>query len=435
MSRKNKRGKGWFGALRGTPAPPPPPAATEPSPPPPPPPRPAPPRLFPDGIGGRRLAKLLVALPSVRMGGTERHTMDLARRIAARTGMAVEVAAEPALHPHLAPLLGPGVTLRPAALGWESDPPETRAPRQAAAMRDLLGATQADAAFVPLPWPDAGTGLLPVLAEAGLPRLVLLHLAPEAPAPETVPPLRLDGAVLAAVSAPVARRAALAWGVEEAGIALLANPAPEARAMDRGVARATIRSGLGLPAGAPLVLFVGRLEKAKGADLLPDVSDRLRATLAIAGDGPLRGFLEERAASDPRGLMRMVGRLADPTPWYLAADALLLPSRLEGVPLVVLEAAAHRCPVVATAEAVEGLGDLAPHLTRIAATPDGPGLAAAVTALLAAPAAALPMVEAAAAHAARQTPEAALEAALGLLRAAVLRARHPASRPPERMTA
>jgi hypothetical protein len=36
---------------------------------------------------------LLVALPSTRMGGTERHTMDLARRLATRGGMAVEVAA------------------------------------------------------------------------------------------------------------------------------------------------------------------------------------------------------------------------------------------------------------------------------------------------------------------------------------------------------
>ena len=376
----------------------------------------------PAGIGRHRLERLLVALPSVRMGGTERHTMDLARGLAARRGIAVVVAAEPGLHPHLATLLGPGVTLAAAALGWESDPPETRAARQAAAMQALLTEVAADAAFVPLPWPDAGTGLLPVLAAAGLPRLVLLHLAPDAPPPDEVPALGLDGAVIAAVSAPVARRAALAWGVEADAIALLANPAPAPRGMDRAVARATIRAGLGLPPGAPLVLFVGRLEKAKGADLLPDISDRLRATLAIAGDGPLRGFLEGRAASDPRGLMRMVGRLADPTPWYLAADALVMPSRLEGVPLVFLEAAAHRCPVVASAAALEGLDALAPQLARIADRPDGAGLAAAAAALLADPAGAAPMIEAAAAHAARQRPEAALEATLGLLRVAMLRA-------------
>jgi glycosyltransferase involved in cell wall biosynthesis len=199
--------------------------------------------------------------------------------------------------------------------------------------------------------------------------------------------------------------------------------------MDRGMARATIRAALGLPPGAPLVVFVGRLEEAKGADLLPYISDRLTATLAIAGDGPLRGDLEEAAAMDRRGLMRLLGPVADPAPWYLAADAVLMPSRLEGVPLVFLEAAAHRCPVVASPAALEGLGALAPTLARIAATADSAGLAAAVAALLARPADAAPMVEAAAAHAARQSPEAALEATLGLLRMAVLRATR--DRPPQ----
>ena len=370
----------------------------------------------------RRLERLLVALPSTRMGGTERHTMDLARRLAARGGMAVEVAAEPALHPALTPLLGPGVALRAAAISWETDPPETRGARQAAAMRALLTEVAADAAFIPLPWPDAGHGMLPVLATAGLPRLVLLHLAPDAPPPATVPALGLSGAVLAAVSAPVARRASVAWGVPEDGIALLANPAPEPRPMDRAMARAAIRAGLGLPPGAKLVFFVGRLEEIKGADLLPYISDRLDATLAIAGDGPLREVLEDAAVMDRRGLIRVVGPLADPAPWYLAADAVLMPSRLEGVPLVFLEAAAHRCPVAASAAALEGLGDWAPRLARIAATPDSAGLAAAVAALLSNPAAAAPMIEAAAAHAARQTPDAALQAALGLLRMAMLRA-------------
>ena len=377
------------------------------------------------GTAPRRLERLLVALPSTRMGGTERHTMDLARRLAARGGMAVDIAAEPDLHPALVPLLGPGVALRAAAIGWEAAPPDARAARQAAAMRALLAEVTADAAFIPLPWPDAGDGLLPELAAAGLPRLVLLHLAPDAPPPAAVPALGLAGAVLAAVSAPVARRAALAWGVPEAGIALLANPAPAPRTLDRAMARAAIRTGLGLPPGARLVLFVGRLEEIKGADLLPHISDRLDATLAIAGDGPLREVLEDAAVMDRRGLIRVLGPLADPAPWYCAADAVLMPSRLEGVPLVFLEAAAHRCPVVASPAALEGLGEMAQDLAWIAATPDSAGLAAAVQALLADPAAAAPMIEAAAAHAARQTPDAALQAALGLLRMAMLRAVRP----------
>lgn len=377
----------------------------------------------------RQLRHLLVTLPATRMGGTERHTAWLAGAIAARTGMAVTLAAEPALHPALAPLLGPGVALRGAAIGWERpEPPAARAARQAAALRGLLAAVPADSAFVPLPWPDQGGGLLPVLAEAALPRLVLFHLAGEVPPPAAPPELGLDRAILAAVSAPVARRAARMLGLPAAAIALLGNPAPRPRATDRGVARAMIRGALGLPADAPLLLFVGRLEEAKGAEWLPGIAARLQAPVVVIGDGPLRPLLETHAAMQRRGWLRVLGPVADPAPWYLAADALLMPSRMEGVPLVFLEAAAHRCPVVATVAALEGLGALAPRLAWLAPSADEAGMAAGVVALRAAPGEAAAMIEAAAAHAARQRPEAAVEAALGLLRAAVPRAATAAGR-------
>lgn len=374
----------------------------------------------------RRLQRLLLALPSVRMGGTERHTAWLARGIAARTGMEVAIAAEPALHAALAPLAGADVALRPAAIGWETpEPPAARATRQTRAMAALIGDARPDAVIVPMPWPDQGHGLLPALAEAALPRLVLFHLAGEAPIPPAPVPLGLDRAMLAAVSAPIARRVARGLGVPRDSIALLANPAPHPPMMDRAVARAAIRGALGLPHDAPLLLFVGRLEEAKGAEWLPGIAARLQMPVVVAGDGPLRGLLETHAAMDRRGKLRVLGPLADPSPWLLAADALLMPSRIEGVPLVFLEAAAHRCPVIATVAAVEGLGALAPRLVRLAPTADEAGIAAAAAALLAAPEAARPMIEAAAAHAARQRPETTIDAALGLLRAAVLRATPP----------
>jgi glycosyltransferase involved in cell wall biosynthesis len=192
--------------------------------------------------------------------------------------------------------------------------------------------------------------------------------------------------------------------------------------MDRQSARTRLRQALALAPDGPLLLFVGRLEEVKGAELLPDISDRLPVTLACAGDGPLRGFLDARAAGDPRGLLRMLGPVADPSPWYLAADALLLPSRLEGAPLVFLEAAAHRCPVVATAAALEALGEDAPLMARLAATPDARGMAEAAAAVLEDPAGMAATVARAAGFAARQDWARTTEAALGLLRAAVLRA-------------
>ena len=374
-------------------------------------------------IPARRLGRLLMLLPSTRMGGTERHTARLAAHLAERTRISVDLAAEPALHPSLAPLLHDGVALHGAALGWDAPGAvEDRMPRQAAETRRLLASLRPDAALVPLPWPEAGDGVLPVLAQAALPRVVLLHLAPEAPPPEAPPMLGLEGAMLAAVSRPVARRAALAWGQPPGSVVVVPNPAPRPGTANRDLARATLRSAFGLALGAKLLLFVGRLEEVKGADLLPGISDRLPVTLAVAGGGPLRAMLDMRAASDPRGLLRMLGPLADPSPWYAAANALLLPSRLEGAPLVFLEAAAHRCPVVATEAALEALGEDAPRLARIAATPDARGIAEAAEAALADEEGTAARVAAAAAFAARQDWNGATEAVLALLRAAMLKA-------------
>jgi glycosyltransferase involved in cell wall biosynthesis len=190
--------------------------------------------------------------------------------------------------------------------------------------------------------------------------------------------------------------------------------------MDRAVTRATLRAGLGLPPDAPLVLFLGRLEGVKGADLLPAIAQRLTGTLAVAGDGPLRGLLDSRAAQDPRGVLRMLGTLADPVPWLVAADVLLLPSRLEGMPLVFLEAAACRCPVVATPAALEALGADAPRFARLA-PPDPARLAITLQEALEDKAGTAERVALAAAHAARCTREASFAGALGLLRAALAR--------------
>jgi len=236
------------------------------------------------------------------------------------------------------------------------------------------------------------------------------------------PMLGLDATILAAVSTPAARRAAQVFGLAEGSVAVLHNPAPTAPMCDRATARQEIRLTLGLPHDAPVLLFLGRLEEAKGADLLPDIGDRLPVTIAIAGDGMLRGLLDARARADPRGLLRVLGPVADPTRWLVGADALLLPSRMEGAPLVFLEAAASRCPVIATAAAMEALGGNAHRLARIVAQPNAALLAAAAESLLANPTGARAMVDAAAAHAARRSPAAALEDTLGLLRAAMLRA-------------
>lgn len=109
-------------------------------------------------------------------------------------------------------------------------------------------------------------------------------------------------------------------------------------------------------AGAPLrVLVLGRLDaQQKGIDLLLDHLQRAapleRAGLAVSliGEGPYRAEVETRLRHD--AALRSCVRLADWTPTreaMAAHDVLLLPSRYEGVPLVMLEAMALGLPVAA----------------------------------------------------------------------------------------
>ena len=123
------------------------------------------------------------------------------------------------------------------------------------------------------------------------------------------------------------------------------------------------RGSLGVPPDAILALFVGRLDVQKGLDVLLEsaaVVARARPDwhLALAGDGPLRAALLDHAAHLPdlAGRVHWLGRRDDVPALLRTADLMVLPSRWEGMPNVVLEAMAAGLPVVATR--VEGTEDL-----------------------------------------------------------------------------
>jgi glycosyltransferase involved in cell wall biosynthesis len=116
------------------------------------------------------------------------------------------------------------------------------------------------------------------------------------------------------------------------------------------------------PARVERFLFLGRIEPAKGLFELLDAFEYLHRThpairLTVAGDGPSRDDLVRLTAE--RGLAGAVdfpGRVDYERIGALFAeiDCLVLPSYSEGLPLSVLEAAAHRRAIVAT-----DVGDIA----------------------------------------------------------------------------
>jgi glycosyltransferase involved in cell wall biosynthesis len=109
--------------------------------------------------------------------------------------------------------------------------------------------------------------------------------------------------------------------------------------------RAAARQRLGV-AGV-LVLALGALRSEKDVPLAIDATAALEgATLALVGDGDERASLAAHAAAIGVPLL-LPGAVADPRPWLTAADVVLLTSRTEGVPGVLLEAAASGTPAVA----------------------------------------------------------------------------------------
>lgn len=94
------------------------------------------------------------------------------------------------------------------------------------------------------------------------------------------------------------------------------------------------------------LLFVGSLVEAKNLEsLLADLRKlEHRVSLWIVGDGPLRVKLERLADRNVKFLGNMVRE--EWIPYAISSDALVLPSRSEGFPTVVLEAMALRKPVI-----------------------------------------------------------------------------------------
>jgi len=119
---------------------------------------------------------------------------------------------------------------------------------------------------------------------------------------------------------------------------------------------------LGLPRSARVLLFVGRLDRQKGVEGLLRESERLLRELpehhlVLMGEGPCRAELERlKGTQEHAGRIHFVGWQPNASQWMRCSEMLLLPTRYEGMPNVVLEAMAVSKPVVAFS--VEGVAEL-----------------------------------------------------------------------------
>jgi starch synthase (maltosyl-transferring) len=180
----------------------------------------------------------------------------------------------------------------------------------------------------------------------------------------------------------VQRHVCVSQGVAEFSIRRGGLPAAKVVVIPNGVDSARFAGAtpadlgsLGIPAGRRTLLFVGRLDPQKSPGLLIDAAGAVLSSHAdvhvlFVGDGPMRGELREQARLSAVGeRIHFAGPRSDIPELLQACAALVLPSRWEGLPNVVLEAMAAGRPVVATR--VEGTTELVRHgQTGLLADPD-----------------------------------------------------------------
>jgi glycosyltransferase involved in cell wall biosynthesis len=207
-------------------------------------------------------------------------------------------------------------------------------------------------------FPD-GAATVSLASILGVPSVVKVHgsdlnvladLPPVQQALEDALP-RADRVV--AVSRALAERAR-ALGVSVGRIAIVPNGVD--RELFYPQEREAVRQSLGLGAYAtrPLILYVGRLEPAKGTVELLTAFRRLAGVrpepvLALVGAGSEAARCREAAQALP-GRLLLPGSmpLVEVARWMAACDLLVLPSWNEGTPNVLLEALASGRRVVAT---------------------------------------------------------------------------------------
>lgn len=322
--------------------------------------------------------KLVAYADSLYFSGAEQVFVELVARLEAHPDHRVTCAAPPAnkrLWTALSGSVGPnrmiGVPEQPARLGAL----HLLDPRRHRAVRNALEDHGFDAMLINLPSAEyGGTPLLacPALAARSLGLLHIHHSLRAAGfrwarVRSYVSRRALGRAAHISVVAPGARNELTRiWGVPPERLSVFPLPRPSVRRLPAEVAR----DRLGLPGDRRLVALIGRVSwKQKGHDVLLEAAARIFAARAdvcfvVAGEGrdlpKLERTLRERGL---HGRFRLLGQVEDVGDLLSAIDAVVIPSRFEGLPLVALEALALCVPGIASD--IDGLSDVWPAAWRV----------------------------------------------------------------------
>lgn len=120
-----------------------------------------------------------------------------------------------------------------------------------------------------------------------------------------------------------------------------------------------VRQELGIPAEARVVCACGSIEARKGTDLFLEVAEKAMANhtttpvhfIWVGGREAQIHALRKQMKSDSQAAMiHFVGHQEDVAPYYDASDLFLLTSREDPFPLVMMEAALRKKPIVCFAD-------------------------------------------------------------------------------------